>query len=165
MREHRRRPRLHAGHGAAVLPAEGATLATSLSRGLMLVAHTGKAHLGLPVDRAFLRDLARAQSLAPLRTTWGSPDESRVPPVDVPDAVPFRHATSHSLELSRGRIHLSLHAVGDQRRPDVHVELQMSDLLLGRLAQHQNRRYRRERLLTLACLLIVTAALVVALVV
>lgn len=141
MREHPSRARLDARGASVVLPAEGATLATSLSGGLMLVAHTGRAHLGIPVDRTVLRDITRAQAFL----DDGHPDAD----VDLPEAVPFRHATSHTVVVSEGQVHLTLHAMDDPGKTDVHVELRLKRPILRGLAQYYDR-LRRRRLLTVA---------------
>ncbi|KAA1426449.1 hypothetical protein [Nocardioides antri] len=146
----------------AVLPAEGATLATSLSRGLVLVAHTGEAHLGAPVTRGLLRDLARAQAALPARM-WPSSGEGEpsVAPADLPEVIRFRHATSYAVGVSRGEIHLTLRATGHRSQPDVHVELRMDRPVLERLAQQ--RRLQDRLVLTLAVLLVVSFAVATAL--
>lgn len=160
MREHPCRTRLDATKAAVVLPAEGATLATSLGWRLLLVAHTGKAHLGIPVDRALLRDLARAQSAATARSrALATNDDASVARVDMPEVIPFRHATSHTVLVSGGEVHLTLLATGDRNKPDAQVELRMNGPLLEHLAQHQNQRRGKDRMLALAWLLILTSAL------
>ena len=152
----------------AVLPASGATLATSLSGGLVLVAHTGNAHLGRPVDRPLLRDLARAQGMAD-RAFYGSWAREQVGSarshdvrgantgvafIDLPEAISFRRATAHSYSVSGTDIHLTLHATHDPVEPDVHVELRMSRPLLTRLAQYQHRLLHRARIAALVTFLV-----------
>jgi hypothetical protein len=144
----------------AVLPADGATLATSLSGGPMLVAHTGRAHLGLRIDRALLRDVARARrSLPPPREPTGSAAAR----VDQPEVIPFRHATSRTLTVAGDDLHLTLHATGDPTKPDVHVQLRMERTLVERLAQHDVPHLRTDRLLALAALLVIVGVFVAAL--
>lgn len=161
---------------AAVLPADGATVATSLSRRLVLVAHTGNAHLGVPVDRALLRGLAHAQGAADCAFygSWAreqvtssarsgpaaADDGSGVAFVALPAVLPFRRATSHTFEVSGSDIHLTLHATRDPRRPDVHVELRLNPSLLAQLARHQHHLYRKTRTAALAGFLVAVAALV-----
>lgn len=160
----------------AVLPADGATLASSLSRGLMLVAHTGNAHLGVPVDRPLLRGLARAQGTAD-RAFYGywarahagssafaggvaTDDDACVAFLDLPEVIPFRKATSHTFAVSGTDIHLTLHATRDPTWPDVHVELRVSRPLLTRLAQYQHLLRRKARIAALAAFLVAFAAFV-----
>lgn len=123
-----------AGHRSAldapgrdvVLPAEGFTVATSRDRKPILVAHTGRAHLGLVLDRRTQRRLARAYDaaarLARRRTPDSLPSGDRTDPAPV---IRFRHATAHELRVVGGAVHLTLHAVGDPDKPDVHVELRL----------------------------------------
>lgn len=159
----------------AVLPADGATVAMSLSQGLVLVARTGHAHLGTPVDRAFLRGLARAEGAADdaFYGSWAreqvtgsagsgpvdTDDDSGVGFVDPPTMVPFRRATAHTFTASGSEIHLTLHAARDPRRPDVHVELQLDRDLLAELARHQHRLYRRTRTAALVAFLVAVIVL------
>ncbi len=158
----------------AVLPADRATLATSLSGGLVLVAHTGNAHLGRPVDRPLLRDLARAQGRAD-RAFYGSwareqagsacsggvtGEDAGVAFIDLPEGIPFRHATAHTFSVSGTDIHLTLHATHDPVEPDVHVELRMSRPLLTRLAQYQHRLLHRARIAALVTFLVALGAFV-----
>jgi hypothetical protein len=159
----------------AVLPASGATLARSLAGGLVLVAHTGNAHLGRPVDRPLLRDLARAQGRAD-RAFYGSwareqpagsacsggvtGGDAGVAFIDLPEAIPFRHATAHTFSVSGHDIHLTLHATRDPVKPDVHVELRMSRPLLTRLAQYQHRLLHRARIAALVTFLVALGAFV-----
>jgi hypothetical protein len=158
-----------------VLPASGATLATSLSGGLVLVAHTGNAHLGRPVDRPLLRDLARAQGMADhaFYGSWAreqvgsacsggvSGANAGVAFIDLPEAaISFRHATAHSYSVSGTDIHLTLHATHDPVEPDVHVELRMSRPLLTRLAQYQHRLLHRARTAALVTFLVALCAFV-----
>lgn len=166
---------LDSGLTAAVLPADNATLATSLSQGLMLVAHTGNAHLGVSVDRALLRGLARAQGVA-ARAFYGSWAREQATSSSSPDAVatyghdcvawaalpeviPFRHATSHTFAVSGTDVHLTLHATRDPIWPDVHVELRMNRPLIARLAQHQHHLHRRARLAALLGFFVAAGAL------
>lgn len=157
----------------AVLPAEGATLATSLSRGLMLVAHTGNAHLAVHVDRPLLRGLARAQGTADRAfyghwareqgtgsTAAAPPDDAGVAFADLPEAIPFRHATSHTFTVIDTDIHLILHATRDPVWPDVHVELRMSRLLIKRLSRYQHRLHRKARIAALVGFLVAVGAFV-----
>jgi hypothetical protein len=159
---------------AAVLPADGATLASALSGGLVLVAHTGSAHLGAPVDRTLLRGLARAQGVAD-RAFYGGwaregganaacPTAPEGDPslalVGLPGTIPFRHATSHSFGVSGRDIHLTLHAARDAVRPEVHVELRLDRRLIAQLARHQHRLHRRARAIALTAFLVATTLLV-----
>jgi hypothetical protein len=161
---------------AAVLPADGATVATSLSLGPVLVAHTGNAHLGVPIDRAFLRGLARAEGDADdaFYGYWareqvsGSArsepadrdDDPDVAFVNPPAMIPFRRANAHTFAASGPDIHLTLHATRDPRRPDVHVEVRLDRVLLTELARHQHRLYRKIHFAVLAGFLVAVAALV-----
>ena len=120
----------------------------------MLVAHTGRAHLGIPVDRTLLRDITRAQAFLD--------DGDPVADVDLPEEVPFRHATSHTVAVSDGQVHLTLHATGDPRKPDVHVELRMKRPLLRRLAHHCDRRRRRRLLALTGYVLVIVVVVAVA---
>jgi len=140
MRDHPCRTEPGVRPADVVLPAEGTTLARSLSGGLVLVAHTGNAHLGASVDRGFLRDLARAR--AAVHATREGLVERRDPVparCDLPDMVPFRHATSHRFGVSGGAVHLTLRAAGERSKPDVEVEVRMDRLLVERLTQHHRR--------------------------
>jgi hypothetical protein len=157
----------------AVLPASGATLARSLAGGLVLVAHTGNAHLGHPVDRPLLRDLARAQGRAD-RAFYGSwareqtgstcsggvDGDTGFAFIGLPEAISFRHATAHTFSVSGSDIHLTLHATRDPEKPDVHVELRMSPLLLTPLAQYQHRLHHRVRVGALVTFLVALGAFV-----
>jgi hypothetical protein len=141
----------------------------------MLVAHTGNAHLGVPVDRPLLRGLAQAQGTADgafygswARAQAGAPadsgvaldDDACVAFLDLPEVIPFRHATSHTFTVSGSDIHLTLHALRHPTQPDVHVELRMSRPLVTRLADHQHRLYRKARIATLVGLLVLLSACV-----
>ncbi len=157
----------------AVLPASGATLARSLAGGLVLVAHTGNAHLGRPVDRPLLRDLARAQGMADraFYGSWarehagsacsgGDDGDTRIAFIGLPEAISFRHATAHTFSVSGTDIHLTLHATRDPVKPDVHVELRMSRSLLTPLAQYQHRLHHRVRVAALMTFLVALGAFV-----
>lgn len=161
MGNHPGRTKLEIMRPNIVLPADGATVARSRSRGLILVAHTGQAHLGAPIKHALLRDLARAQAAAPT-TTEASP-ANRAPAAvarDLPEVIPFRHATSHRFAVSGGQIHLTLSAVGERNKLDVEVELKMDGQLVERLAQHRNKMRRGRIAFVLAALLVVTIGLI-----
>ncbi|HYG94315.1 MAG TPA: hypothetical protein VD859_12075 [Nocardioides sp.] len=109
-----------------VLPAEGYTVATSLAGQQILIAHTGGAHLGLVIDRAFRRRLRRAYAAASTsrraraltHLTYESSD-------DAAPVIRFRHATEHQVRVAGGTIHVVLGAVGEPGKPDVHVELRL----------------------------------------
>ena len=113
----------------------------------MLVAHTGRAHLGIPVDRTLLRDITRAQAFLD--------DGDVVGGVDLPEEVPFRHATSYTVAVSDGQVHLTLHATRDPGKADVHVELRMKRSILRGLAQDYDRRRRRRLLAVAGCLAVI----------
>jgi hypothetical protein len=154
---------------AAVLPADGSSLATALSGTLMLVAHTGSAHLGVPVDRTLLQGLARAQGIADgafyggwARERWAGsacPTTTEADPsvafLGLPATIPLRHATSHSFAVSGTDIHLMLHAARDPVRPEVHVELRLDRGLIAQLAQHQHRLIRRAHTVAVVAVLFV----------
>jgi hypothetical protein len=158
MRKNRDWPRLEGRRVDVQLPADGVTLARSLSGGLMLVAHTGNAHLGLPVGRRLLRDVVRARAHLP--TVVDASDHERAPLADDPEVIPFRHATAHTLTVSSDDVHLTLHATGDPGKPDVHVQLRMRHLLVVRLAERHHQDRRCDRMLALATLLILACSIV-----
>ena len=160
MREPSRTARTDAWRAAVVLPADGATVARSLSGGRLLVAHTGNAHLGLPVDRALLRDLRRAEAAA-ARPEPPRDSEGEAPRADLPEVVPFRHATSYTLRVSGEDVHLTLHAAADRGRPDVHVELRVDGFLVERLNQHRGQPLGTYFVLAVAWLVLVMSAFVV----
>lgn len=159
------------------LPADGATLATSLSGGLVLVAHTGRAHLGAPVDRSLLRGLARAQGTADraFYGTWardqdlgcavpgvvGTEGDTGLAQAALPEVIAFRRATSHAFSVVGTDIHLVLHAAQDSVGPEVDVELRMGRPLLARLARHQHRLHHRTRVAALAAFVVALLAFVV----
>ena len=148
----------------AVLPADGATVAMSLSQGLVLVARTGNAQLGVPIDRGFLRGLARAEGAADdaYYGYWAREPvtgSAGVAFVDPPAMVPFRQATAHTFTASGSDIHLTLHAAHDPGKPDVHVELRLDRGLLAELARHQHRLYRKTRTVALVGFLVAVIVL------
>jgi hypothetical protein len=122
---------------------------TSLSGAPIVVAHTGMAHLGLAVDRGLLRALASARAFSEKEASRFPLTAGSEPAADVeaeaPAEIYFRRATTYSVVVSDGQVHLILHATGQRGRQDVHVELLVSDQLLGRLGQVQNARHRHPR--------------------
>jgi hypothetical protein len=113
-----------------LLPAEGYTVGTSLDRRPILVAHTGQAHIGIVVDRRLRRRLERAYRAASASARQaGLDDLSYDQRRDPGPVIPFRRATAHDVRVSGGAVHLTLHAVGERGRPDVHVELRLDPAL------------------------------------
>ena len=161
MRERRARADRGTGcaawRGVAFLPATGATLARSLTGGMVLVAHTGSAHLGVVVDRALVRAVAWARPA--LVTAAGSPDHT-AQEVDLPEVIGFRHADSWSLALGEGRAHLTLHAIVAPGRPEVHVQLRLDPVLAGRIAEHGVPRHPEGRWPPALALLVLLTAVV-----
>lgn len=136
MRERPPRTRLEA-HEVAVLPADGATLGRGLSRRLILVAHTGRAHLGITVDRGLARELARARAaVRPVPRREGEPLRPVTP---AGPEIYFRHATAGTVTVSRGEVFLTLYATGEPGKPDVQVELRVDRPLLDRLVRRRRR--------------------------
>lgn len=140
------------------LPALARTVGTSLAGELVIVAHSGRTHVAVTVDRRFVRGLEEALAQVRAAPAAGVPLDDRRPGagVEIPDEVPFRSATDHVFTVSGRDVHVVLHAPGGPGEPGTSVELRLDRALLRRVEQHRNRdRVKHDLLLGTAALLLV----------
>lgn len=150
--------RYDAPETVAALPAEARTVGTSRSGDLVIVAHSGNAHLAVVVDRAFVRGLedalARTGPYAPPAVPLD--DERLDHDVELPEEIRFRHAKVRDFTVCGADVYAVLEAAGDPREPDVYVDLRLDPDLLRRIEVHRNR-VRVHRALVAAAVVVLVA--------